>query len=190
MSDTKKPDGKAVGRDYEIGYGKPPKQTRFKAGQSGNPKGRPKGVRNFKTDLRATLRAPVKLMSGGRPRKVSTQKAMLLRLREKALGGDSRALDRLILLAQAYNNEELTAATGLACNDAKLLEIFKARILSGAAGRLDPAEATEGASIDSPARGRVDLGAGTESNTKRERVRLKRRCSRDDPETGGEEDGA
>ena len=29
-------------RDYEIGYGKPPKQTRFKPGQSGNPRGRPK----------------------------------------------------------------------------------------------------------------------------------------------------
>ena len=74
--------------------------------------------------------------------------------------------------------------------DAKLLDIFKARILSGAAGRLDPAEATEGASIDSPSRVRVDLGAGIESNTKLERVRLKRRCLRDDPETAGEEDGA
>ncbi len=33
-------------RDYEIGYGKPPKHTRFKKGQCGNPKGRPKGARN------------------------------------------------------------------------------------------------------------------------------------------------
>ncbi len=29
--------------DGKIGYGRPPKHTRFKAGQSGNPKGRPKG---------------------------------------------------------------------------------------------------------------------------------------------------
>ena len=28
--------------DYEIGYGKPPKQKRWKKGQSGNPKGRPR----------------------------------------------------------------------------------------------------------------------------------------------------
>lgn len=31
--------------DYEVGYGKPPQQTRFKPGQSGNPRGRPKGAK-------------------------------------------------------------------------------------------------------------------------------------------------
>ena len=94
--------------DYEVGYGKPPEQSRFKPGQSGNPKGRPKGVRNFKTDVQTTLKAPVKVIRGGKPRNVSTQEASLLRLREKALGGDARALDRLLGFAQAYNNEELS----------------------------------------------------------------------------------
>lgn len=31
---------------YDIGYGKPPIQTRFKSGSSGNPKGRPRGAKN------------------------------------------------------------------------------------------------------------------------------------------------
>jgi hypothetical protein len=34
---------------YDVGYGKPPVQTRFRKGQSGNPKGRGKGSRNFAT---------------------------------------------------------------------------------------------------------------------------------------------
>lgn len=36
---------------YDFGYGKPPKETRFKPGQSGNPKGRPKGAKNKRPGL-------------------------------------------------------------------------------------------------------------------------------------------
>jgi hypothetical protein len=121
--------------DYEVGYGKPPKETRFAQGRSGNPKGRPKGTRNFKTDLKATLKAPVRITRDGKPKKVSTQEAALLRLREKALAGDARALDRLISLAQAYNDEELTAASGLSTDDTMLLELFKIRVQAGVVDR-------------------------------------------------------
>ena len=41
-----------VDESDKVGYGKPPLHSRFTRGQSGNPKGRPKGVRNFKTDVR------------------------------------------------------------------------------------------------------------------------------------------
>ena len=42
-------------RKYAVGYRKPPTHSRFKKGKSGNPKGRPKGSRNFSTDVKATL---------------------------------------------------------------------------------------------------------------------------------------
>jgi hypothetical protein len=42
---------------------------------------------------------------GGRTRKISTQEGALLVLREKALKGDARALDRLLGFAGQYNNE-------------------------------------------------------------------------------------
>jgi hypothetical protein len=39
------------GPGYEVGYGKPPADTRFKPGRSGNPKGRPRGAKNKKPAL-------------------------------------------------------------------------------------------------------------------------------------------
>src|SRR5437868_239041 len=36
---------------YDVGYGKPPASTRFKPGQSGNPKGRPRGAKNRRPAL-------------------------------------------------------------------------------------------------------------------------------------------
>jgi hypothetical protein len=34
-----------VSGEYEVGYGKPPKHSRFKKGKSGNPQGRSKGTK-------------------------------------------------------------------------------------------------------------------------------------------------
>jgi len=129
-----------MAEDYEVGYGKPPEQTRFKKGQSGNPKGRAKGTRNFSTDVKSTLNAEVRVTRDGRPHKISTQEALLLRLREKALSGDARTLDRMIALAQTYNNGELAQTYQSSADDLFLLDILKSRILSGAAG---PARTTK-----------------------------------------------
>lgn len=116
----------------EVGYGKPPKHTRFRPGQSGNPKGRPKGIRNFKSDVRATLKAPVRVTKDGTPRRITTQEAALLRLREKALAGDARALDKLLEFARIYDDEAIVDVK-LSADDEALLEIYTSRVLSGAA---------------------------------------------------------
>jgi hypothetical protein len=95
-----------VNGDHEVGYGKPPVNTRFKPGQSGNPKGRPKGTNNLRRDVQKLLKKGVPLNEHGRRRTVSTQEAALLRLREKALKGDARALDLLLELAGRFNNDD------------------------------------------------------------------------------------
>ena len=80
---------------YDVGYGKPPKRSQFKPGQSGNPKGRPKKCRNFKTDLLDELNALVTVTEGGQSRTISRQQAMIKRTVEKALKGELRATHML-----------------------------------------------------------------------------------------------
>jgi hypothetical protein len=126
MSDT---DDDGDDDDYEVGYRKPPKATQFRRGQSGNPKGRPKGAQNFTTVVRRTARLGVSLLENGRRRRVSTQEAVLLRLREKALAGDARALDTYLELMARHNDDDplATSATVLAAEDQAILDNYLAR---------------------------------------------------------------
>ena len=84
--------------DYEVGYGRPPRATRFKPGQSGNPRGRPKGARNLATDLEEELRQQILITEAGTQLKVTKQRAMLKTLLARALSGDVRAADAIIKL--------------------------------------------------------------------------------------------
>jgi hypothetical protein len=64
---------------------------------------------------------------------VSTQEAVLLRLRDKALKGDSRSFDRLIGLAQTYNNGALIESVGaeaVMAEDQALLDAYVAQARS------------------------------------------------------------
>jgi Family of unknown function (DUF5681) len=121
-------------KGYEVGYGKPPMHSRFRAGYSGNPAGRQKGVRNLMTDVKRTLRTPVKVKEGGRTRTRSTQEGALMVLREKALRGDQRALDRLLELAVRFNNDaaESGPTQALAADDQDILAAYAAEFAADA----------------------------------------------------------
>lgn len=112
--------------DYDVGYGKPPQHTRFKPGQSGNPKGRPKKTRNFKTDLQEELQAKVTVSEGGKTQTISRQQAVIKRTMEKALQGDLRAVQMLVQWVGSHLMEEtdLLASQPLAAEDLALLERF------------------------------------------------------------------
>ena len=49
------PAGKTEPAEEKVGYGRPPVSTRFKPGQSGNPRGRPKGSKSLDQVLRQAL---------------------------------------------------------------------------------------------------------------------------------------
>jgi hypothetical protein len=126
---------------FEVGYGRPPRHTRFQPGKSGNPRGRVRGVCNLATDVRRTLQTPVKLNEQGKPRRVSTQAAALLRLREKALKGDARSLDRLLELARLYNSTTDLAPSNdpmMPPEDQAILAAYHADILAAAGSAITP----------------------------------------------------
>jgi hypothetical protein len=127
MTDETSDDG------FTVGYKKPPQHSRFQSGRSGNPRGREKGVRNLGSDVKRTLEVPVRLNEQGRARRVSTQHAVLLRLREKALKGDARSLDRFLELAKIFNNSAAVESVGdeaLAAEDQAILDAYAEEVRS------------------------------------------------------------
>ena len=85
-------------RTPAAGYKKPPKKYQFAPGQSGNPKGRPKGTRSFKSDLLAELSEPIEFRDGDRRVTISKQRAIIKRLVKSATDGDARSLTALLAL--------------------------------------------------------------------------------------------
>lgn len=83
-----------------VGYGKPPKAHRFKKGQSGNPKGRPKGAKGLKTIARKLLTEKVSVRTGNGLKRMNKMEAMLHKLAEQAFAGNLRAITLLLNLYQ------------------------------------------------------------------------------------------
>lgn len=87
------------GGDYEVGYGKPPMESRFKPGCSGNPAGRPRGAKS-KVSLKESIGAiffaeaarPISVTENGRNTTMTVAQAVLRRVQHGALKGDVRAL--------------------------------------------------------------------------------------------------
>lgn len=93
--------------DDPIGYKRPPKRTQFQPGQSGNPTGRRKNVRNFKTDLVDELHEQIPIRENGREMKISKQRAFIKALVAAAIKGDMRATNALVsFCTRSLGNED------------------------------------------------------------------------------------
>jgi len=92
---------RGAGPDYEIGYGKPPAQTRFKPGQSGNLRGRPKRSRNFRTLFDHALDQKVTIREGDKERTVTKREALVATVVNGALMKDPKAFAALLAMERA-----------------------------------------------------------------------------------------
>jgi hypothetical protein len=98
--------------NYEVGWGKPPMSTRFQKGQSGNPKGRPRGTKNLRTDLMEELQETIVVREGDKTVRMSKQRAMIKTVMTKTLKGDARAILTVIRIIAATGLDTDIGSTG------------------------------------------------------------------------------
>jgi len=132
---------------YEVGYGRPPRNHRFRPGESGNPKGRPKGARGLKTDLRAELEARMTIRINNEPVSETRQRLLLRALSSRAAAGDVRAAAILIpIIIQVLGVEDRGGERrALSALDQSILDAMMQSLgVDPAIGGPPPKEATDG----------------------------------------------
>jgi hypothetical protein len=128
MTSPKKKDGGS----YDVGYGCPPRHTRFQKGNSGNKKGKLKGQKNLKTELLQELKTKVPVIEAGHKQLLSKQTIIVKRLVSDAAKGDPRAREQLLrLLGDIERTQPPQPANDPvgAAKDVEILARFKMELL-------------------------------------------------------------
>jgi hypothetical protein len=116
---------------YEVGYKKPPRNTQFRKGKSGNPAGRPKRAVNVQASLTKMLSEPVLVRMDGKPTKMSSLDAGLLNLRTNMLKGDPKAFAILVKMMAAADMiklpQECETDVSITLEEQRMFEDYCAR---------------------------------------------------------------
>lgn len=89
--DDDKPDG-----NYEVGYGRPPKHSRFKPGQSGNIRGRPRKSKNLDDLIERELDKTIKIKEDGATKSITKREALVTQMVNGAIKGGAKPLQLMI----------------------------------------------------------------------------------------------
>jgi hypothetical protein len=87
--------------DYRVGYCRPPLSSMFRPGVSGNPRGRPKGVKSLAAVVAATLGERIAVTENGHRKRITKLEAAVKQLVNRAASGEARAMQLLLALVQA-----------------------------------------------------------------------------------------
>jgi len=105
MTHNRKSSGGSRRGHFDVGYGRPPKSGRFKPGQSGNPKGRKRGTKNFGRMLEEALEQRIRVREGDKIRTMTKKEAIILTLLTKAMQADAKVCS--LLMAQLRERGQL-----------------------------------------------------------------------------------
>jgi Family of unknown function (DUF5681) len=119
--------------DYEVGYGKPPKKSRFPKGTSGNPTGRPKKARDLGAVLLREANSPITIVENGQKVRLSKHEVAVKMFMNNVMKGKPsdlrlyfaqypQAFDKVLLAAQQAENETRKSAKDL--SDDELAQII------------------------------------------------------------------
>lgn len=114
------------------GYANPPKETQFKKGQSGNPKGRPKGDKNYLALANRELSQKVSIMENGRHKTLSKKEVFVKTTINKGIAGDKKFTNIAYTMmqdAERYNERKKHDETEQSKINQKIIENFRKRVL-------------------------------------------------------------
>ena len=118
-----------------IGYRRPPRDTQFQPGRSGNPKGRPRGLRNAKTEIADILGQPIKVREGNRICRTTKFGAMTLAHVQNGMKGDVRSYNAVTSVMARTGLLNAADAEGdtkpLSAEDEAIIRDFLARSNGG-----------------------------------------------------------
>jgi hypothetical protein len=113
---------------YEVGYRKPPKVTRFKKGRSGNPKGRPKQSRNLVVWIDEELDKVVVVQENGKKAQLTKREVLAKQIVNGALSGNAKSTSMLISMDQ-HRQEQEPEAIQLTTTDMEQYQRLRQRLI-------------------------------------------------------------
>ena len=108
--------------DKKVGYGKPPKATQFTKGQSGNPRGKPKGAKSMSTVARELLDGEIAITRNGRVKRITRREAIALAQFNKAVDGNVQSARQLVAWAGVEQIAEETVRFTLVLEEPERIE--------------------------------------------------------------------
>lgn len=123
-----------VDRDYQVGYGRPPRQHQFKPGQSGNPKGRPKGARSEKDIINGLLSRKISIQERGLTRQITVMEGTYRAITQNALKGDLKAASFLVNRRAQLDTDVTASPAGMSEDDRAVFDTYVQQVLNSQGG--------------------------------------------------------